>query len=379
MIENIVHGYDSITPETVQDIRNEIGGLQRNIIRLSASLRADADLGINSRDIDPLEYRIPLVCTGKAIYVAVMALLNEEQPEKDSPLSAAQIVYTLGRLGNHNVIVVCLVEGTSTSRDDLKRLLSDVQRRYRQTTLSVVMIGFGNHIPHPESAICLGDVVVSAPWDGSQGIALIDNLLNWYYPKATPMEILDERRKLLHIPLVAAARSLAVRHEIRGNDLDDNIVHFLKKYYRLQETHSRPSPSGDRKRCYSYTSQKEEDPNAKCRTCWGSRSQHGKDWKKTSDTSQVHLGKIAAADSTWGNNLYEHWERQWTDEIGDEVSCFGEVAGDILPEFPCLVICGIHRYADSDPSSPERKEWEGYAAMMAATYTKDLLTHLGSV
>lgn len=377
MVKNIVHGYDSVPPETVQDIRNEIGVLQRNTIRLSASIRADADLGMNSRDIDPLEYRIPLICTGKTIYVAVMALLDEEQPEADSPLSVAQIVYTLGRLGNHNVIVVYLVDEMSTSHDGLTHLLSDVQRRYRQTALSAVMIGFGNHNPHPERAICLGDVVVSAPWDGSQGIALIDSSLNRYYPNTNPMKPLDEGQKLLHIPLVAAARSLAVRHEIRGNDLDDKIVHFLKKFSRIQEMYSRPSTSSDRKRCYSYIAQGEEDPNAKCRTCWGSHSQHGDEWMDLPHTSQVHLGRIAFADSTWKSDPHEHWKPRWKNEIGDEVFCFGEVVGDVLPDFPCLVICGVRRYADSDPSSPERKKWEGYAAMMAAIYTKELLIRLG--
>lgn len=45
-----------------------------------------------------------------------------------------------------------------------------------------------------------------------------------------------------------------------------------------------------------------------------------------------------------------------------------EAAG-LTNHFPCLVIRGICDYSDSH----KNKEWQGYAAMMAASYTKDLL------
>ena len=40
-----------------------------------------------------------------------------------------------------------------------------------------------------------------------------------------------------------------------------------------------------------------------------------------------------------------------------------------MNNFPCLVIRGICDYSDSHKS----KEWQGYAAMVAAAYAKDLL------
>lgn len=45
-----------------------------------------------------------------------------------------------------------------------------------------------------------------------------------------------------------------------------------------------------------------------------------------------------------------------------------EAAG-LMNHFPCLVIRGICNYADSH----KNKDWEGYAAMTAAAYAKDLL------
>jgi nucleoside phosphorylase len=45
-----------------------------------------------------------------------------------------------------------------------------------------------------------------------------------------------------------------------------------------------------------------------------------------------------------------------------------EAAG-IMNQFPCLVIRGICDYGDSHKS----EDWQGYAAMAAAAYAKDLL------
>jgi hypothetical protein len=45
-----------------------------------------------------------------------------------------------------------------------------------------------------------------------------------------------------------------------------------------------------------------------------------------------------------------------------------EAAG-LMNDFPCLVIRGICDYADSHKT----KEWQGYAAAVAAAYTRELL------
>ncbi|KAH7202849.1 hypothetical protein BKA60DRAFT_546248 [Fusarium oxysporum] len=51
------------------------------------------------------------------------------------------------------------------------------------------------------------------------------------------------------------------------------------------------------------------------------------------------------------------------------VLCIEMEAAGLMNHFPCLVICGICDYSDSH----KNKEWQGFAAMVAAAYTKDLL------
>lgn len=52
-----------------------------------------------------------------------------------------------------------------------------------------------------------------------------------------------------------------------------------------------------------------------------------------------------------------------------DVLCFEMEAAGLMNHFPCLVVRGICDYADSHKNN----EWQGYAAMAAAAYTKDLL------
>ena len=62
------------------------------------------------------------------------------------------------------------------------------------------------------------------------------------------------------------------------------------------------------------------------------------------------------------------------EKLGKEkdVLCFEmEVAG-LMNHFPCLVIRGICDYSDSH----KNKAWQGYTAMAAAAYAKDLLNEI---
>jgi hypothetical protein len=53
----------------------------------------------------------------------------------------------------------------------------------------------------------------------------------------------------------------------------------------------------------------------------------------------------------------------------NDVLCFEMEAAGLVNHFPCLVIRGICDYSDTH----KNKEWQGYAAMTAAAYAKELL------
>ena len=54
------------------------------------------------------------------------------------------------------------------------------------------------------------------------------------------------------------------------------------------------------------------------------------------------------------------------------ILCFEMEAAGLMNQFPCLVIRGICDYSDSH----KNKTWQGYAAMAAAAYAKDLLRRM---
>lgn len=81
----------------------------------------------------------------------------------------------------------------------------------------------------------------------------------------------------------------------------------------------------------------------------------------------VHYGLIASA-----NTLMK--DASIRDRLARErdVLCFEMEAAGLMNHFPCLVIRGICDYADTH----KNKEWQGYAAMTAAAYAKDLLRRI---
>jgi nucleoside phosphorylase len=61
-------------------------------------------------------------------------------------------------------------------------------------------------------------------------------------------------------------------------------------------------------------------------------------------------------------------------ELGG-VLCFEMEAAGLMNTFPCLVIRGICDYSDSH----KNKDWQAYAAAVAAVYAKELLGEIEPV
>ncbi|UKZ75110.1 hypothetical protein TrVFT333_002782 [Trichoderma virens FT-333] len=78
----------------------------------------------------------------------------------------------------------------------------------------------------------------------------------------------------------------------------------------------------------------------------------------------IHYGLIAS-----GNQVVK--DSRIRDKIVQEldVLCFEMEAAGLMDNFPCLVVRGICDYSDSH----KNKQWQNYAAAVAAAYTKELL------
>jgi nucleoside phosphorylase len=58
--------------------------------------------------------------------------------------------------------------------------------------------------------------------------------------------------------------------------------------------------------------------------------------------------------------------------MGESVLCFEMEAAGLMNDFPCLVIRGICDYSDSH----KNKDWQRYAAAIAAAEGKEILRFL---
>jgi nucleoside phosphorylase len=85
------------------------------------------------------------------------------------------------------------------------------------------------------------------------------------------------------------------------------------------------------------------------------------------DNPAIHYGLIASANQVMKDALIRD-----TLAVEKDILCFEMEAAGLMNHFLCLVIRGICDYADSH----NNKEWQGYAAMAAAAYTKDLLCRI---
>ncbi|KAI6367827.1 hypothetical protein MCOR25_004792 [Pyricularia grisea] len=210
-----------------------------------------------------------------------------------------------------------------------------------------LMVGIAGGAPRDGHDIRLGEVVVSAR-SGAKGA-----VFQYDYGKAIQNEPFTYTQLLNQPPAIlrAAVTSLSAQHQQEGHDFESQIARILQKP-RL-------------KKISSSATRKQQTVQAR-RLCGGNpehlvtREPRDED----EDDPAVHYGIIASA-----NQLMKDAEARDRLAAEHDVLCFEMEAAGLMNNFPCLVIRGICDYSDSH----KNKEWQGFAAMMAAAYAKALL------
>jgi nucleoside phosphorylase len=113
------------------------------------------------------EYTVGWICALPVELAAAQAMLDEEYAE----LPRAKFdpnLYTLGRIGEHNVVITCLPAGhvgIGPAAAGAARMVS----RFRSIRFGL-MVGIGGGVPSASVDIRLGDVVVSHPFRQHGGV-----------------------------------------------------------------------------------------------------------------------------------------------------------------------------------------------------------------
>ncbi|KAH0555888.1 hypothetical protein GP486_006166 [Trichoglossum hirsutum] len=308
------------------------------------------------------EYTVGWICAISTEYVAAQAFLDErhQQPEYVAPNDNNH--YTLGKIKKHNVVIAVLPDG-QYGISSAASVARDMMHSFPNVRIGL-MVGIGGGAPSPKHDIRLGDIVVSLPRDGKGGV----------FPHDFGKNIQGQGRLqttgFMNQPpqvLLTAVSGLKAQHEIEGHEFEAAINAVLEKKPKLREKYKRPDPSSDR--LYQSRVTHPLKDQADCATACGDDPSNLiiRPERSEEDNPAIHYGLIASA-----NQLMK--DAAVRDRLAKEndVLCFEMEAAGLMNHFPCLVIRGICDYADTH----KNKEWQGYAAMAAAAYAKDLLRQI---
>lgn len=307
---------------------------------------------------NPQSYTIGWICAITTESVAARAFLDEEH---DGPSHVAQHdnnSYVLGNIGSHNVVIAVLPDGEygTTSAAAVAR---DMLHSFPNVRIGL-MVGIGGGAPGSKHDIRLGDVVISSRDGGKGGVFQYD------FGKTIQNQAFQETSFLDQPPTVLRTAVSALRgtYEMRGHQLADEVERALKGI-KKRKKYTRPPPTSDRLyKPNAVHPETSDDCNMVCNAAY-LVARDARD--EEDDDPAIHYGLIAS-----GNQLMK--DAHIRDKLAADkgVLCFEMEAAGLMNHFPCLVIRGICDYSDSH----KNEDWQGFAAMMAAAYAKDLLRQI---
>ena len=305
------------------------------------------------------DYTVGWLCAISTEYVAAQAFLDEEREGPEYVPLNDNNNYTLGRVGKHNVVIAVLPDG-EYGISSAASVARDMLHSFPNIRIGLI-VGIGGGAPSRKHDIRLGDIVVSTPRDGNGGVFQYD------FGKTIQDQSFQVTGFLDQPPMVlrTAVNGLKTQYERKGHQLEEAINSILKENPRLRQKYKRPDPSNDR--LYQTGVTHPPDNEASCAAACGDNPLNlilRPERTKDEDNPAIHYGLIASANQLMKDALIRD---KFAKEI--DVLCFEMEAAGLMNQFPCLVIRGICDYSDTH----KNKEWQGYAAMAAAAYAKDLL------
>ncbi|RDW79009.1 uncharacterized protein DSM5745_05861 [Aspergillus mulundensis] len=294
------------------------------------------------------DYTVAWICAIPVETAAAEAMLDEIH-ESLPVQSNDHNSYSLGRIGEHDVVIACLPSGkygTVSASSVVVQLLST----FRSIRFGL-MVGLGGAVPG-SADIRLGDIVVSKPTNGHGGVIEYD------FGKVLKGERFQATGMLSRPPqiLLTALSKLQARHM-------NHDGRFLEFYAGLESKTAFARPAVE-DRLYRSDYDHPDSTSPTCIDCDESKAVSRPSRKH--HTPVVHYGLIASANQVVKNS-------DLRDELGRKLGayCIEMEAAGIMDNLPSIVVRGICDYADSHKNN----QWQGYASAVAAAYAKELLLY----
>jgi nucleoside phosphorylase len=305
------------------------------------------------------QYTVGWICALPLEMAAAKAMLDQTHARLSQPTTDHNN-YILGEIEGHNVVIVCLpsgVYGTISAAVVLSHMLSTFP--FIQFG---VMVGIGGGVPLRQTDIRLGDVVVSKPVGTSTGVIQYD-----YGKTVTGGRF--EATGVLNLPpqiLLTAISQLQSRDLVQTEEyIVSTTTEILDANPEMAAAFSCPGQEHDQlfNAAYDHIESQSDETRTECVEC--DPNQLVQRIERTSNAPRVHYGLIAS-----GNQVMKHGQTR--DRLAEQynILCFEMEAAGLMNQLACLVIRGICDYSDSHKD----KKWQGFAALTAAAYTKQLLS-----
>ena len=320
-----IESEDSTEPEAAEPAPSEVGLSTSNSTIMEDSRRR----------LTNEAYTVACICPKGIEFAAVRAMLAEEH--QSLPTSRDKNAYTLGRVGQHNVVIVVLPDvGNNSAAIAVAQLLDDFK-----SIRFGLLVGIGGGVPSSDKDIRLGDVVVGDPRGTSGGVVQFDR------GKTLSTSEFEQTGSLDKPPAVLGeyVQKLISEHEMKDIYITKFLSAMLERFPMMKPKYSYQGEDNDQ----LFNQQQQVVV----------RSQ-----RQSPEIPEIYYGIIGSS-----NQVIKDGETR--DELQKSLGilCVEMEAAGLMDNFPCLVIRGISDYADMHKNN----RWQPYAAFTATAYARWLL------
>ncbi|KAF4632131.1 hypothetical protein G7Y89_g5991 [Cudoniella acicularis] len=292
--------------------------------------------------LPPEKYSVGWICAIPIELEAAMAMLDTTHgPLKSQPKDDGNN-YTLGCIGDHNVVIACLPRYGTV---DAAVAGISMQRTFPNLRFGV-MVGIGGGIPGSGNDIRLGDIAVSLPSGQAGGVI--------QYDMGKKEDGSFRRTGFLNSPPTLLLTAIAKLRATRT--LRREITEMVNGAFAEEDDEEWRFPEKENDILFEDGYELVGDGSK------GDRIVQREERK--SKNPKCFYGNIGS-----GNSVIKTAKERHRLATEEGVICFEMEAAGLMNFFKCIIIRGICDYADAH----KHKKWQPYAAAVAAAYAKKLL------
>ncbi|EMT73488.1 MTA/SAH nucleosidase [Fusarium odoratissimum] len=328
-------------------------GLQRSSATTASLNFKQTGLGAaaNEESPKPIDYTVGWICALPKEMAAAKGMLDKVY-QRPSQHKLDKNNYAVGRIAHLKVVVGCLPSGILGTTS--AAVVAGHMVQTFQALECFLLVGVGGGIPSVNSDVRLGDVVIS------------QKVIQYDFGKAVPGGGFIPTGHLNYPPtvLLSTASQLESQEATGPSGLVSSILghlaHMEARYPDSEYNWSYPGVENDQLFNNDYI---HEGNDFSCTDC--DPLQLELRTPRANNRPKFHYGTIASANRILRDGATRERLRKDTKAL-----CVEMEAAGLMNNYPCLVIRGICDYADSH----KNKDWQPYAAGIAAAYAKELLS-----